>query len=74
MFVDIVSSENFLFASLRIFFDTLDQDSCLEQSLVTKARRFKEHLERKFEWDFAEEEDEDRPVVVDLDAVNVTPG
>lgn len=63
-FVDIVAQNNFLVVNLRTFFRNVHD--CEQTSLMEKAARFQRHLENKFGWDLAEEEDEDNaPVVVE---------
>lgn len=62
-FVDIVSSDNFLVAVLRSLFENL-KDSEADENLKRRGLKFKEHLEKKFQWDLNADTDEDAPVVV----------
>jgi len=63
-FVDIVSRSNFLTVTLQTFFSNLE-DSDTTEELKTKGRRFRDHLQKKFQWDFTAEPDDYAPVVVD---------
>ncbi|CAG0912816.1 unnamed protein product [Notodromas monacha] len=63
-FADIVSNNNFLIDALRKFFPNVEEEG--SDALVKRAKKFKEHLQDKFEWDFEEENEDDQPVVVDL--------
>ena len=63
-FVDIVSSNNFLTTTLQEFFSNLEQGNG-EAKLRMRGQKFREHLTRKFKWDFSAEPDEYAPVVVD---------
>jgi len=62
-FVDIVSQNNFLTSTLSSFFCNM-KESDADASLKEKADRFRIHLEKKFQWDFSSNID-DEPVVVD---------
>uniref|UniRef100_A0A2R5LBP6 Protein AAR2 homolog n=1 Tax=Ornithodoros turicata TaxID=34597 RepID=A0A2R5LBP6_9ACAR len=70
-FVDIVSRENFLTATLSELFRNIAEagtgnaDPGLE-SLKKKALRFKGSIGKLFGWSFDEEPDDEQPVVVDL--------
>jgi A1 cistron-splicing factor AAR2 len=63
-FVDIVSSDNFLVSVLRSLFENL-QDSQADSKLKSRGLKFKEHLEKKFNWDLNVDTDEDAPVIVE---------
>ena len=63
-FVDIVSQNNFLVSVLHAFFENLES-STTTPSLKEKGRRFRAHLQKRFNWDFTEDPDEDCPVVVE---------
>lgn len=63
-FVDIVSHSNFLTTTLQEFFSNLENSSADEQ-LKRKGEKFKEHLTKKFKWDFDTEPDDYAPVIVD---------
>ena len=79
-FVDIISRNNFLTSTLRVFFSNLENlgDAPAARSDVTvasddvtaelqrKGRSFKKNLEKRFGWDFSTEDEEDAPVIVDL--------
>ena len=65
-FVDITDSKNnFLVANLGTLL--MNCESSGQDALCERARKFKKHLESKYEWEFSlEEDDEDAPVVVEL--------
>lgn len=66
--VDVVTSNNVIYCSLRDLFTTLQlTDLEIEGRLRCKISRLKEKLTAKFEWDFDnldEECEEDAPVIV----------
>nr|CAD7589768.1 unnamed protein product [Timema genevievae] len=65
--VDIVTSNNFIYHSLRELFRTLQESDTLDHRLKLRAKRLAENLTARFGWDFThlEEEDSDEaPVVV----------
>lgn len=64
-FVDIVSQNNFLTTTLRMFFENL-RSSNANQSLKQKGKGFQQNLTKKFRWDFESEPDDEAPVVVEL--------
>lgn len=64
-FVDIVSSNNFLTTTLQMFFSNLESSTSADKKLVDKARRFRLHLTKRFNWDFENEPEEFAPVVVE---------
>lgn len=66
-FVDIVSSNNFLTATLQEFFSNLENEIDVDKKLQKKGLKFRAHLTQKFKWDFTSESDEYAPVVVGLD-------
>ncbi|CAG5134956.1 unnamed protein product [Candidula unifasciata] len=63
-FVDIVTSSNFLTATLHELFQNLLGDH-VDPKLRKKGLSFQKHLTDKFKWDFMSEPDEFAPVVVD---------
>ncbi|XP_033757862.1 protein AAR2 homolog [Pecten maximus] len=64
-FVDIVSQDNFLTSTLRVFFANIE--SCqANEVLRKKGLKFRDHLTLKFKWDFVSVPDDDEPVVVSL--------
>ncbi|KAK7869800.1 hypothetical protein R5R35_008325 [Gryllus longicercus] len=66
--VDIVSSNNFVYSSLRNLFLNLQINDCVDGRLKSKVTRFKDRLTERFEWDFSNlerEDDEEAPVIVD---------
>ena len=65
-FVDIISCNNFLVASLTNLFSNIrEYESC--PNLKSKAISFENHLTKKFGWCFEDEyDDEYCPVVVDM--------
>ena len=65
-FEDIVSSNNFLTITLNDLFANI-ANSDASEGLKSKAKRFSEHLTKKFNWDFTEELEDCAPVVVDAD-------
>lgn len=67
LFVDIVESNNFFASALsNLFANINDNAATLPPPLVLKARRFKDHLTAKFDWDLTLGDDgEYAPVVVD---------
>ena len=65
-FVDIVSRNNFLTTTLKLFFEALREEHAeLDVELCARGEKFKQHLEKYFSWDFSVDEDDD-PVVVEL--------
>lgn len=62
-FVDIVSSNNFLTTTLHEFFSSMEEGNG-DAKLRQRGQKFREHLTRKFKWDFSIEPDEYAPVVV----------
>ena len=65
-FVDIISQNNFLVASLSDLFANVREHEDMSPQLRQKAISFENHLTKKFGWDFSQEEDEYAPVVVEL--------
>ena len=65
-FVDIVTQNNFLVSTLRSFFANLANSTDCKQELKVRGQKFKENLEKRFQWDFGDVADEDQPVVVVL--------
>ncbi|XP_045207760.2 protein AAR2 homolog [Mercenaria mercenaria] len=63
-FVDIVSANNFLTSTLQEFFSNLDEGNG-DSKLRQRGRKFREHLTKKFKWDFMTEPDDFAPVIVD---------
>ena len=68
-FVDIVSSNNFLTTTLQEFFSNLENcdDECVAM-LRKRGLSFRDHLQKKFNWDFTSDPDDFSPVVVQVDA------
>lgn len=64
-FVDIVSANNFLTTTLQVFFSNLESSTTVDKRLVDKALRFRQHLTKRFNWDFESEPEEFAPVVVE---------
>ncbi|XP_061405305.1 protein AAR2 homolog [Lethenteron reissneri] len=64
-FVDIVTRDNFLTSTLQVFFSILS-GADVERSLHQRAAMFKQHLTRKFRWDFDAEPEDCAPVLVEL--------
>ncbi|KAK2170133.1 hypothetical protein LSH36_4g11051 [Paralvinella palmiformis] len=63
-FVDIVSQNNFLVSVLHTFFENLESSTTLP-TLKEKGQKFRTHLQKRFNWDFTADPDEDCPVVVE---------
>ena len=63
-FVDIVSTNNFLTSTLQEFFSNLE-DGNGENKLRQRGLKFRDHLTKKFKWDFTTEPDEYAPVIVE---------
>lgn len=67
---DIVTNNNSIYAALRKLFKAiLSPDNDMEPRLKTRTARFAERLTEKLAWDFSdidEEEDDEKPVIVDL--------
>jgi A1 cistron-splicing factor AAR2 len=66
-FVDITTRDNFLVNALRCLFENVDAaaDSVANKDVKRRAKMFRDHLERKFKWDFGAELGEYAPVVVE---------
>lgn len=68
-FVDIVSSNNFLATILNQLFGFVRNNETVDLALRNRMEKFQAHLSAKFQWIFDDEEDEeDKPVVVDMAA------
>lgn len=70
---DIVSNNNYVYAKLRNFFRAVIE-SDVDGRLKSKAERFKKKLSELYTWDFSHlmsEDEDDAPVVVELDEVNM---
>lgn len=68
--VDIVSSNNFVYTSLRNLFYNLLSNDDVDGRLKSKVTRFKDRLSEHFHWDFSNldrEEDDEAPVIVDVE-------
>ena len=63
-FVDIVSTNNFLTSTLQEFFSNLEEGNG-ESKLKQRGLKFRDHLTKKFKWDFTTEPDEYAPVIVE---------
>lgn len=63
-FVDIVSRNNFLTTTLKVFFENLVEEEGLDAELVNRGNKFQNHLTKYFSWDFSYDED-DAPMVVE---------
>jgi len=65
-FQDIISGENFLFVTLKTFFELLN-DQKMDMKLLLTAQKLKQYIERRFKISFeASQDDEDAPVVVEM--------
>jgi len=67
-FVDIVSCNNFLTDALQSLFENVESADDRALDVKNRSKRFRAHLEHKFNWDFGAETGEYAPVVVHLDA------
>lgn len=67
---DIVTNNNAIYGALRKLFRCIQSpENNMEPRFKTRAARFAERLTEKFSWDFSdidEEEDDEKPVIVDL--------
>jgi A1 cistron-splicing factor AAR2 len=66
-FVDITTRDNFLVDALRCLFENIDAsvDDVVTADIKRRSKLFRDHLERKFNWDFGAELGEYAPVIVD---------
>ena len=65
-FVDIVSRNNFLTQTLRVFFDNIGNCENGNIKLKKKCQQLKQYVTQKFQWDFEDEPDDEAPVIVEL--------
>lgn len=49
----------------QVFFSNLESSTTVDKRLVDKALRFRQHLTKRFNWDFESEPEEFAPVVVE---------
>ena len=68
-FVDIVSQNNFLTQTLRVFFDNVSSCEKADMKLKKKCGQLKQYVTEKFQWDFEDEPDDEAPVIVDLSEI-----
>jgi len=66
-FVDIVSQNNFLTQTLRVFFDNVSNCEKADVKLKRKCEQLKQYVTEKFQWDFEDEPEDEAPVIVYLD-------
>ena len=64
-FIDIVTENNFLTSTLRVFFASLVDNTDVDSKLRQRGLKFRDNLTQKFRWDFTVDPDEDAPVVVE---------
>nr|CAG4637252.1 EOG090X0AVR [Ceriodaphnia reticulata] len=64
MFVDIVSSENFLIQTLRVLFGNVLENEEVDNQLKRRTSHLKLFVTQRFQWDFDVEPDDEAPVVV----------
>lgn len=64
-FIDIISSENFLVRTLRIFFDNVLNNSIIDEQLRKRCTQFKGYVTERFQWDFDNEPEDEAPVYVE---------
>ena len=62
-FVDIVTQNNFLVATLGTFFSNLSSGDA-SADLKKRGELFRENLEKRFHWNFGDANDDEQPVVV----------
>nr|CAG4642706.1 EOG090X0AVR [Evadne anonyx] len=63
-FVDIVSQNNFLTQTLRVFFDNVSNCEKADVKLKKKCEQLKHYVTDKFQWDFEDEPEDEAPVIV----------
>ena len=63
-FVDIVSRENFLVQTLHNFLENLKDSEC-PQNLKDRGIKFRDSLQKRFNWDFTSDLDDEQPVIVE---------
>ena len=68
IFVDIVSSENFLIQTLRVLFQNVLENANVDTRLKKRTSQLKQFVTQRFQWDFDVEPDDEAPVVVEVDA------
>ena len=66
-FVDIVSQNNFLTQTLRVFFDNVSNCEKADVKLKRKCEQLKQYVTEKFQWNFEDEPEDEAPVIVYLD-------
>lgn len=69
MFVDIVSSENFLIQTLRVLFDNVLENEEVDIQLKRRTLHLKQFVTQRFQWDFDVEPDDEAPVVVEVHSI-----
>lgn len=65
MFVDIVSSENFLILTLRVLFENVLENDSINPQLQRRALQLKQYVTQRFQWDFDTEPNDEAPIVVE---------
>ncbi len=65
-FVDIVSQDNFLTQTLRVFFSNVLDNDEVDRSLRKRSIQLQQCLTRRFNWDFTADVDDEAPVVVEI--------
>ena len=64
-FIDIISSENFLLQTLRVFFDNVLNNEKVDAQLRRRCSQFKEYVTQTFQWVFDVEPEDEAPVYVE---------
>nr|CAG4634981.1 EOG090X0AVR [Alona affinis] len=67
-FVDIVSQNNFLTQTLKIFFENILENDGVDQQLKRRCIRLKQYVTQRFHWNFDAEPEDEAPVVLSGDA------
>lgn len=49
----------------QVFFSNIQETNGLDAALVKKAHQFKNHLTKKFKWDFTREPEDEAPTIVE---------
>ena len=63
-FVDIISQNNFLTQTLKIFFENILENDKVDKKLKKRCNQLKQYVTQTFRWNFDAEQDDEAPVVV----------
>eukprot|EP00041_Stephanoeca_diplocostata_P029420 m.867919 g.867919 ORF g.867919 m.867919 type:complete len:355 (-) comp23556_c1_seq4:2768-3832(-) len=64
-FVDVISRENFFAVALQGYFAIVRESPTLDAELTRRSHQLQKFVTARFQWDFDEEVDEDKPLVVE---------